>query len=234
MLRTSTRILRSPWSPTGTMSATSFFPKSKPQKPRQSPEFRPLWPGLGACLARASLFLQGGRPPRKAGVETLPGSFDTKRASGWRPWWRYARHHSRHDGQNERGGTRLVMKNDIRRLDHARGAGLLFAGVQVAVEAREIAAGYFQPQFVARKENIARGPQVHGDVIGLSRICQLRFFLRIPVTQPQDSARQILRESIRPNVYEHPREIRVHRRTAYVQIEGNRSGQFGVPGKRRR
>ena len=53
-------------------------------------------------------------------------------------------HQSRHHWHDQRRRMRLVMKNDIRRLDHARGAGLLFAGVQVAVEARKIATGDFQ------------------------------------------------------------------------------------------
>src|SRR6266849_6083212 len=77
---------------------------------------------------------------------------------------RVTSHKSRHYWHHQRRRMRLVMINDIRRFDHARGAGLLFAGVQVAVEAREIAAGNFEPQLVAREENIARGPQVHGDV----------------------------------------------------------------------
>src|SRR6266481_5237341 len=136
-------------------------------------------------------------------------------------------HQSRHYWHHQRRRMRLVMINDIRRFDHARGAGLLFAGVQVAIEAREIAAGNFQPQLVAGEENIARGPQVHGDVIRLARIRQLRFFLRIAVAQPQNSARQILRKSIRPNVHEHPREVRVYRRAAYVPLAINRSACLG-------
>ena len=52
---------------------------------------------------------------------------------------------SRHDGNNQRRGMRLVVINHVRGFDHARGTGLLFAGIQVAVEARKIAAGNFQP-----------------------------------------------------------------------------------------
>src|SRR5438552_10658947 len=80
---------------------------------------------------------------------------------------------------------RLVVINHVRGFDHSRRAGLLFSRVQVAVEAREVAAGNLQPQFVPCEKHIARRPQIHRNVIRLTRVRQFRLLLRIPVTQPR-------------------------------------------------
>src|SRR5207244_1720988 len=67
---------------------------------------------------------------------------------------------SRHEGKTQRGRTRLVVINQVGGFHHARGASLFFAGVHVAVEAREITAGDFQPELVPRQEHIAGSPQI--------------------------------------------------------------------------
>ena len=65
---------------------------------------------------------------------------------------------SRDDGKNQRRRMRLVVINHVGGFDHARGAGLFFARIHVSVEAREIAAGDFQPQLMPRQEHIAGSP----------------------------------------------------------------------------
>jgi hypothetical protein len=54
-----------------------------------------------------------------------------------------------------------------------------------------------------------------------------------PVSQPQNPAGQILRKSIRPNIHEHAREVRVNCRAAYVQIQRDRSSYLCILDKRR-
>src|SRR5260370_28158166 len=84
---------------------------------------------------------------------------------------------SRNNWQYQRRRMRLIVINHVRRFDHSRRARLLFAGVQVAVEPRKIAAGNFQPHLVPGKKHIARRPQIHSDVVSLSPIRQLWFLL---------------------------------------------------------
>src|SRR5277367_7175440 len=103
----------------------------------------------------------------------------------------------RHDRQNQRRWMRLVMVNDVGGLDHSRSARLNLAGVEVSIETREIAARNFEPQFVSSEEDVARRPEIDADVIRLAGIGKLRLLLRTSVTHTQDSARQILRKSIR-------------------------------------
>ena len=114
---------------------------------------------------------------------------------------------------------RLVVINHVGGFDHPRGARLLFAGIQVAVEPRIIAAGNFQAQSVSGEKDIAGGPQIQGDVIRLSGVRQLRLFLRIAIPQPQDSFRQVLREPIRPNIHQLSRKVCVDGGTAHIQKE---------------
>src|ERR1700704_4348003 len=102
----------------------------------------------------------------------------------WKDWYHQCRR------------PELIVINHIRGFDHPRPARLLFPGVEVPVETRKITAGDFQPQLVPGQKHIARRPEIHRDVISLSRVRQLRFLLRIPVAQPQDSARQVLRKTI--------------------------------------
>src|ERR1700687_1205168 len=82
------------------------------------------------------------------------------------------------DWHDQRRRPELVVIDHVRRFDHARPARLLLVRIQVAVEARKVAAGNLQAQFVACEENIARGPQGHGDLIRLSRIRKFWLLLR--------------------------------------------------------
>jgi len=57
-------------------------------------------------------------------------------------------------GQNQHRGMLAVVINGVRRLHHARGVALVFSGIQVPVEAREVAAGYFQTQLMPGQKHI--------------------------------------------------------------------------------
>ena len=60
-----------------------------------------------------------------------------------------------------------VMENAVDRRSKLAGhfSRDLPAGVAVAVKAREVAAGNFQADAVARQEHIRRGPQVESDLV---------------------------------------------------------------------
>ena len=64
---------------------------------------------------------------------------------------------------------------------------LIRAGVQVAIKAREIAAGNFQAYDVAPPKDIACSPQIHRNFVHLVWIQQLRLLLRITIAQAQNS-----------------------------------------------
>jgi hypothetical protein len=85
--------------------------------------------------------------------------------------------------------------------------GEILAGIQVPIEAREIAAGYFHPQAVTRKENITGCPEINRELIDLARVHELGFFERVPIARPDNSVRQVLGKSVWPNVNKLGREI---------------------------
>jgi hypothetical protein len=93
-----------------------------------------------------------------------------------------------------------VVENHVRRLDAARGVGWALAGIQVTVKVREIATGDFQAQLVSLQKDVRGSPEVNAELLSLPRVHELDCLLRIPVTGPQNSLREVLRESVRPNV----------------------------------
>lgn len=53
----------------------------------------------------------------------------------------------------------------------------LFAGIEVPIKTREIAAGNFEAQQVSMKKNIAGGPKIERNLVGLPGIHQRGMFL---------------------------------------------------------
>ena len=62
-----------------------------------------------------------------------------------------------------------IMQYRVRRGDKVAREFYVFARVEIAIEAREIAAGDLQQQRMAAKKDVARGPEVDGNFINLSR-----------------------------------------------------------------
>ena len=74
----------------------------------------------------------------------------------------------RHHGKDDRRGMLSVVDNRIGRLHPASPPAHVFARVQIAVKAWEIAAGDFQAQLVPLQENVGRGPQIEAEFVGLT------------------------------------------------------------------
>ena len=70
------------------------------------------------------------------------------------------------------------MINGIRGFDPARPTFRILAGVKVAIEARKVAAGNFQPQAMSGKKDIARSPDVDIELVDISWLHEFGFFLR--------------------------------------------------------
>src|SRR5712691_11336017 len=55
-----------------------------------------------------------------------------------------------------------IVENRLRCSLHACAGGLLFASVEIAIKAREVAGGDFHSQAMPGQKHVARGPQVNG------------------------------------------------------------------------
>jgi len=86
------------------------------------------------------------------------------------------------------------------------------ARIQIPIKSREIAAGNLQAKRVAAQEHIAGGPEIEFDFVRLTRIHERRMFPGTPVAHAENSFRDIHRETVRRNIDEFAREIRIHRR----------------------
>ena len=104
-----------------------------------------------------------------------------------------------------------VVVDGIRSFDPARSTFWIVAGVEIAIEAREIATGDFQPQAMSGKKDVAGGPHVDIELVDISWLHELRLLLGGAIARPQDSIGQIPRISVRPDINHLSREVRVHR-----------------------
>src|SRR5579859_5583322 len=79
------------------------------------------------------------------------------------------------DGQDQAAGVFRAMEDPVHRdldiLVTVLGDGA--AGIRVAVEAREVAAGHLEPDAMPGQEDVRRHRQVDGDLVDLARSEQL-------------------------------------------------------------
>src|SRR5258707_6379326 len=136
--------------------------------------------------------------------------------------------YSRNDREHQGRGVVFVVIDGVGGGQHFCGGCLVFAGVEVAVEARKIAAGNFHAQAVAGEKDVAGGPEVYCDVVYFARLSQLRPLDRIAIAQAENAFGQVLRESVGPEIHKLRGEIGVFRGSAGEEIERDGSGDFGV------
>ena len=122
----------------------------------------------------------------------------------------------------------LIVENSIFRFDHARGAGLEFAGIQVSVEAREIAAGDFEAKFMAGQENVAGGVHFNFDFVDFARVRQFGSCPGIAVTQAKDSFADVLSKSVGPDIDEFSGEIGVDGGRSDIEVETDRASDLEI------
>src|SRR2546421_8319250 len=80
-------------------------------------------------------------------------------------------------------------------------------------------------------EDVTRRPQINNELITLSRVHQLSFFLRIAVASANDSFRQVLSETIGPDIHEFGCEIGVNCRRFCIQLNSYRSRHLEIASK---
>src|SRR6267378_7278501 len=104
-----------------------------------------------------------------------------------------------------------VVENCVAGGDKGARESDLFPRVEIAIEAREIAAGNFQAQRVAAQKDVARGPKIEGYFVDLSRVHQNGMLGGSAVAHAKDTFGEILREPIGGDVDELRREVSIHR-----------------------
>jgi len=106
-------------------------------------------------------------------------------------------------------GAFFIVVNGLSRLDELGTFSKRLARVQVPVEAREIAAGYLDSDFVAGQESIACHPQVDLVTINLAGLNEARIALQIAAARARDAVAEIewapVRMGARPD--EHPEAL---------------------------
>src|SRR5262245_24145140 len=108
----------------------------------------------------------------------------------------------------------------------ARGRGLVFAGVQVAIEAREVAGGDLDPDAVAGQEHVAGGPEVDGEAGDLVRDERCGSLARVAVAGADDAVGQVLRVAVGPDVDQLCGEVSVRGAAGREEGDGEGSGDL--------
>src|ERR1700731_2546185 len=103
-----------------------------------------------------------------------------------------------------------VVENCVAGGDKGARESDLFPRIEIAIEARKIAAGNFQAQRVTAQKDVARGPKIEGYFVDLSRVHQNGMLGEPTVAHAKDTFGEILRESIGRDVEEFRREVRIH------------------------
>jgi len=116
------------------------------------------------------------------------------------------------------------MQHGVSRLDGVRIGGCVFAGVEVAIEAREVAAAYFQADAVPFEKHIAGVPHVDFELVDLARSHEFgRAFGRFAKFGAENAFGHIARETVRAYIDELGGEVSVYSRRFREQIKRDRA-----------
>src|SRR5690348_15114775 len=89
--------------------------------------------------------------------------------------------------QDQRRTMIAIVIDRLVRADRARRGDNIFAGVQIPIETREVAAGNVQPDPVAGLEDVRRCPQVDRVLIDLAGRNQRRLLRALSITSANNS-----------------------------------------------
>src|SRR5271157_2227874 len=102
---------------------------------------------------------------------------------------------------------RRVVQDGVVGRSPLGGSGGGFAGVQIAIEAWEIAAGKFQSNAMPRAKHVAGGPQIDGERIDLAGYQQRRSFLRFAILCPKNPFGNVERGTVGKYIHEFRGEV---------------------------
>src|SRR5208283_2471912 len=114
---------------------------------------------------------------------------------------------------------RRVVKDGVGGGGPLGGSGGGFTRVQVAIEPREIAAGDFQADAMARSKNVAGGPKIDGEGIELTWSEERGGILRIAIFCTEDSLGDVDGGAVGIHIDELGGEIGIHRGGGGKELE---------------
>src|ERR1043166_4070536 len=127
-----------------------------------------------------------------------------------------------------------VVINRLVRAHGARRADDVFSGVQVSIEAREVAARNVQPYPVSSLEHVPRCPQVDRVLINLAGRNERRLLRTFSIPGTHDPVRKKPRIPALIHIDKQRREIRINSGSRGEKIERNEPSDFSVFSQRRR
>jgi len=96
----------------------------------------------------------------------------------------------------------FVVVNGVGGFDELRIGGGGFAGVEVAVEAREVARRDFEANAVAFEEDVAGGPEVDFVFVDLAGLDEFGFAAGFAIAGAENSFGEVLRVPVGPDIDE--------------------------------
>src|SRR5579862_341122 len=127
-----------------------------------------------------------------------------------------------------------VVINLLAGLHHARRRLNRLPGIQVAIEARKVAAGDIQADAMAGLEHVAGGPQIDVVADDFAWRDWLGSLSRVAIAGAHDAVGEETRVSGGIDIRQQRSEIRIHGRACRMNFSANPSGYFGVFFQRRR
>src|ERR1700733_1442646 len=121
-----------------------------------------------------------------------------------------------------------VVEDGVGGGDEVVAGGLVGAGVQVAVEAREVAAADLEANGVALLEDVSGGPEVDGDFVYLIGIHHTGLFVGVAVAHAEDAVGEVFGEAVGGDVDEHGGEVGVHGGGFYIGLESDGAGDLEI------
>ena len=134
--------------------------------------------------------------------------------------------------ENQGRGVIGVVEDGVGGADEIFAGGLVGSGVEVAVEAGEVAAADLKADDVTLLKSVGGGPEVYGDFVDLVGIDEVGLFVGVAITHAEDSVGEIFGEAVGSDVNEHGGEVGVDGGGFYIGLEGNGAGDLHVLLKR--
>src|SRR5215207_9262548 len=126
-----------------------------------------------------------------------------------------------------------IVEDRLHRRQHLRVRAELVTGIEVAVEAREVAAAHFQTDAVTLAEEIAGCPEIDLVFVDLTGRDWPGSVGPLTVAGTDDAVGKVARVAVWVDIDQLPGEIGIRRAGCRPEVEMNRTGHLGVLLQRR-
>src|SRR5215204_238866 len=121
-----------------------------------------------------------------------------------------------------------IVEDGLHRWLHLRVRAELVTGVEVAIEAWEVAAAHLQTNAVPFAEEIAGRPEVDLVFVDLTWRDRSRNVGPLAVAGADDAVSEVARVAIRVNIDQLPREVGIRRGGRRPEVKPHRTGHLSV------